>query len=101
MHIRKGDNVIVLTGKDKGKKGSVTRVLREENRLVVLGVHVVKRHQRAKKSGQKGTTVSVALPIHISNVALIDSKTGKGTRVSLVRKGKKVIRVSKKSGLEI
>ncbi|OGZ04036.1 MAG: 50S ribosomal protein L24 [Candidatus Lloydbacteria bacterium RIFCSPHIGHO2_01_FULL_41_20] len=101
MHIRKGDNVIVLTGKDKGKKGAVTSVLRDSEKVVVEGVHVVKRHQRAKKSGQKGTTVSVALPIHISNVALIDSKTGKGTRVSLARKGKKIVRISKKSGAEI
>ena len=101
MHIRKGDNVIVLTGKDKGKKGTVTRVIRDTSRVVVEGVHVVKRNQRAKKAGQKGTVVSVALPIHISNVALIDSKTGKGTRVSLVKKGKKVVRISKKSGTEI
>ncbi|MEK7582143.1 MAG: 50S ribosomal protein L24 [Patescibacteria group bacterium] len=101
MYIKKGDNVIVLTGKDKGKHGAVTRVLRDEDRVVVLGVHVVKRHQRAKKSGQKGTTVSVALPIHISNVALIDPKANKGTRVSIVHKGKKIVRVSKKSGVEI
>ena len=101
MHIRKGDNIIVLTGKDRGKKGVVSRVISDSSRVVVEGVHVVKRHQRAKKSGQKGTTISVALPIHISNVALIDTKSGKGTRVSLVRKGKKIVRISKKSGTEI
>lgn len=101
MYIKKGDNIIVLSGKDKGKKSSVTLVLPSLGKLVVEGVNVVKRHERARKSGQKGTIISVALPIDASNVALVDPKTGKATRIGFVKKGKKVARVSKKSGAEV
>lgn len=101
MRIKKGDNVIILTGKDKGKKGSVIRVLKEKERVVVEGVNVMKRHEKPRKSGQKGTVVNVALPVHVSNVALIDPKKGMGTRVGIVIKGGKSVRVSKKSGAEV
>ena len=68
MKIKKGDNVLVLTGKDKGKSGKIVRVLVSENRVVVEGINMMKRHQRPRKSNEKGTTISLAMPIHASNV---------------------------------
>lgn len=98
MKIKKGDNVIVISGKDKGKTGKILTVLRHEGRVVVEGVHVKKKHQKPRRSGQKGQIIDVAVPIHVSNVMLLNPKTGKGTRVGFqFQKGKKV-RVSKKDG---
>ncbi|MBI2109107.1 MAG: 50S ribosomal protein L24 [Parcubacteria group bacterium] len=98
MKIKKGDNVIVISGKDKGKTGKVLTVLRERSLLVVEGVHTKKKHQKPRRSGQKGQIIDVAAPIHSSNVQLLDSKTGKGVRVGFkIEKGKKV-RISKKDG---
>jgi large subunit ribosomal protein L24 len=68
MKIHKGDNIIVITGKDKNKKSKVVRVLVKENKVVAEGINMVKRHQRPRKSGEKGTTVSMAMPINASNV---------------------------------
>lgn len=68
MHVKKGDNVIILAGKDKGKKGKVVRALPKENKVVVEGLNVTKRHQRPRKTGEKGSVVSMAMPIHASNV---------------------------------
>jgi len=99
--IKKGDTIIVLTGKDKGKKSKVLEVFLRESRVLVEGVNVKKRHQRPRKSNEKGQILEVALPIHISNVALIDPKTGKATRVGSKVVGGKKVRVSKKSGSEI
>ncbi|MEK7662134.1 MAG: 50S ribosomal protein L24 [Patescibacteria group bacterium] len=101
MRIKKGDNVIILSGKDKGKKGTIARVLTGTNRVIIEGANVVKRHQKPRKSGQKGSIVDVALPIHVSNVALLDPKSGKGTRFGTTQKGGKMVRISKKSGAEI
>jgi len=101
MRIKKGDNVIILSGKDKGKKGTIARVLTDTGRVIVEGVNVVKRHNKPRKSGQKGTITDVALPVHVSNVALLDPKTGKATRFGISSKGGKSVRVSKKSGAEI
>jgi large subunit ribosomal protein L24 len=70
MHIKKGDNVIVLTGRDKGKKGTVAKVFPKLNRVLIEGVNKVKKHQRARKSGEKGQTIEISLPIHASNVKL-------------------------------
>jgi large subunit ribosomal protein L24 len=71
MHIKKGDNVIVLAGKDKGKKGKIAKVMPKENRVLVEGINMRKKHQRARKSGEKGSMVEMASPIHASNVKLI------------------------------
>ena len=71
MKIKKGDKVKVLTGKDKGKSGTVSHVLTKENRVVVEGVNLLKKHNKAKKKGEKGTIVEVASPIHASNVQKI------------------------------
>ena len=98
LKIRKGDKVIVTTGKDKGKQGEVIRTIPSENRAVVRGVNVAKRHQK-QTAAQEGGIVSKELPIHVSNLALRDPKDGKPTRVGYktLADGKKV-RVAKRSG---
>jgi large subunit ribosomal protein L24 len=96
--IRKGDKVIVITGKDKGRTGEVLRVLPSENRAVVQGVNVARRHQRQTASNQGGI-VSKEMPIHLSNVALLDPRDNKATRVGFRKEpdGRK-IRYAKLSG---
>ncbi len=68
MHIKKDDKVIVLTGKDKGKTGTVTKSIPQENKVIVSGVNVLKVHQKARKSGEKGQIIDKTMPIHASNV---------------------------------
>jgi len=68
MKIKKNDNVIIIAGKDKGKKGKVVRVLVQKNKVIVDGVNMSKKHQRPRKSGEKGTMINMAMPIHASNV---------------------------------
>jgi large subunit ribosomal protein L24 len=99
MRIKKNDDVVVIAGRDKGKRGKVVRAIPSESRVVVAGVNVVKRHQKADGQGNKSGIVSKSLPIHVSNVALADPKSGSPTRVGfkLAKDGKKV-RVAKKSG---
>ncbi len=96
--IKKGDKVVVLTGRDKGKEGEVLRVLIDQERVVVQGVSMVKRHTRPG-AGQPGGIIDKEGTIHISNVALIDPKSSKPTRVGfkILADGKKV-RVAKRSG---
>jgi large subunit ribosomal protein L24 len=96
--VRKGDRVVVLTGRDKGKIGQILHVLAKENRAVVQGVHVARRHQR-QTPAQEGGIISKELPIHISNLAIADPKTGKPTRIGykVLKDGKKV-RFAKRSG---
>lgn len=96
--IKKGDQVVVLTGKDKGKKGSVLKVIPTDKKVLVAGVNMVKRHSRPTQMNAGGIQTKEA-PIHISNVALADPKTGEATRVGykLLDDGKKV-RVAKRSG---
>lgn len=101
MKIKKGDKVIVIAGKDRGKTGVVLRALPTTGRLVVEGVNVVKRHQRAQRRGESGQIIDKTLPLHVSNVAMVDPKTGKPTRVGIVRKNGKRVRVAKKSGSEM
>lgn len=98
MKIKKGDTVIVLTGRDKGKQGEVLRALPRESRVVVQGVNVVKRHQRPTQTSPGGI-VSKEAPLHVSNVSLVDPKDGKPTRVGFktLDDGRKV-RVAKRSG---
>ncbi|MBX3596205.1 MAG: 50S ribosomal protein L24 [Rhizobiaceae bacterium] len=95
--IRKGDQVVILTGKDKGRNGEVLRVMPKDEKAVVRGVNMVQRHQKQSQS-QQGGIVSKEAPIHLSNIALVDPKDGKATRVGFeVRDGKKV-RIAKRSG---
>ena len=70
MKIKKDDSVIVITGKDKGKKGKVTRAFPKENKVIVEGINVRKKHQRARRQGSKGQIVEMAMPINVSNVKL-------------------------------
>ena len=101
LHIRKDDNVIVLAGKDKGKKGKVLKVLVAEQRAIVEGVNMVKKSQKPSAKNPQGGIVEQEAPIHISNLSLIDPKSGKATRVSIKHEGTNVIRIAKKSGEEI
>ena len=72
MKLKKGDNVIIRTGKDKGKSGKIVHVLVKENRVIIGGLNMMKKHQRPRKSGEKGTMVNVAMPIHVSNVKKVE-----------------------------
>ena len=101
LKIKKGDRVIVLAGRDKGKQGEVIQVIPKENRAVVRGVNVVRRHQQ-QTANREGGIVSKEAPIHLSNLALEDPKDGKPTRVgfAVLADGRKV-RVAKRSGEHI
>jgi large subunit ribosomal protein L24 len=101
MKLKKGDNVIIITGKDKGKKGKIVRVLVEKNKVVIEGLNMMKKSQRPRKSGEKGQIISIAMPIHASNVMIVDPKTGKGSRIGKKIIGDKKVRISKKSNQEI
>ncbi len=96
--IRRGDKVVVITGKDKGKQGEVVRMIPDENRAVVRGLNMAKRHTR-QTPAQEGGIISKEMPIQISNLALRDPKDGKPTRVGykFLADGKKV-RVARRSG---
>jgi len=96
--IKKGDQVVVITGRDRGRSGEVVKVLREERRVLVQGINMAKRHTRPS-GANAGGIVDKELPIHISNVALIDPKTKKPTRVGykVLDDGRKV-RIARRSG---
>ena len=96
--IRKGDRVVVTTGKDRGKTGEVLRVLRKDDRVLVQGVNLVKKHQR-QTARQEGGIVEIEAPVHISNVAHVDPNDGKATRVGwkVLEDGRKV-RFSRRTG---
>jgi large subunit ribosomal protein L24 len=99
--IRKGDKVIVLAGRDKGRSGEVIEVRPDDDRAVVRGINMVKRHQRQSTS-QEGGIISKELAVHLSNIALADPKDGKPTRVGFkVQADGKKIRIAKRSGAEI
>ncbi len=101
MKFKKGDNIIVIAGKDKGKKGKIVEVLPLKNKVIVEGVNMVKKHQRPKRSGEKGTKIDVAMPLHVSNVAILDQKTGKRSRIGKKKVGDKMVRITRKSEQEI
>lgn len=95
--IKKGDRVVVLTGKDKGRQGAVLRVLPKEDRVVVEGLNLVQRHTRPTQTDPQGGIKSKEAALHISNVAIVDSK-GKPTRVGFRVEGDKKVRVAKTTG---
>jgi large subunit ribosomal protein L24 len=101
MKLKKNDNVIVLIGKDKGKKGKIVRVLTAKNKVVIEGLNMMKKHQRARKGGEKGQIMNVSMPIHASNVMIVDPKTGKGSRIGKKKVGDKMVRIARKSDQEI
>ena len=98
LKIKKGDHVVVLTGKDKGKHGEVLKMLPAENRAIVKGVSMVRRHQRQSAS-QEGGIITKEAPVHVSNIALEDPKDGKPTRggYKFLKDGRKV-RFARRSG---
>lgn len=96
--IKKGDRVVVLTGKDKGRSGDVLKIVPAENRAIVQGINMVKRHTR-QSPGEEGGIISKEAPLNLSNLAIADPKDGKPTRVGFqtLKDGRKV-RVAKRSG---
>ena len=99
MKIKKGDKVIVISGKYKGKTGEILRSFPQDDKVIIDGVNIVKKHKKNRVSDSKGEIVEIAMPIHVSNVMIIDPKTKKPTRIGykIDDKGKKV-RIAKKSG---
>ena len=95
--IKKGDRVVVLTGKDKGRQGAVLKVLPQEQRVVVEGLNIVQRHTRPTQFDPQGGIKNKEAPIHVSNVAVVDSQ-GKPTRVGFRGEGKDKVRVAKTTG---
>jgi large subunit ribosomal protein L24 len=107
LKVRQGDEVIVVSGKDKGKKGRVLRVEPARQRVYVEGLNIVKRHQKprqvagAQRAEQVGGVIEKEGPIHVSNVMVLDPKDGKPTRVGIVREDGHRFRVAKRSGQRI
>ena len=102
--IRKGDKVVLLTGRDKGRTGEVVEVRPDDNRVLVRGINMVKRHQK-QSAQQEGGIISKEAPVHLSNVAIADPKDGKPTRIGFKFVGsgddRKKVRIAKRSGVEI
>lgn len=101
MRVKKGDTVVVIAGKDKGKKGSIIKIFPKTNRVLVEGVNVITKHQKPTAINPQGGIVNKEASIHISNVMPLDPETGKGTRVRVELKDDKKVRIAVKSGKEI
>lgn len=100
MKLRKGDKVQVIAGKDLGKQGEVTRVLLDRDKVIVDGVNVAKRHQRATKATMQGGIIDKDMPIHVSNVAIVCSSCGP-TRIGYRFEGTDKVRVCRKCGKDL
>lgn len=98
FHIKKDDQVIVLAGSDKGRSGKVLKVLVDKERVLVEGINMVSKSTKPSAANPQGGIVKQEAPIHVSNVSLIDPKSGKATRIKIEREGKIVKRIAKKSG---
>ncbi len=98
LKIKKGDKVVILSGKDKGKSGEVTRSIPRESKVVVSGVNMITRHRKPSQTSPQGGLDRVEAPLHVSNVAIADPKTGQATRVRFETKDGKKVRVAVKSG---
>jgi len=96
MKIKKGDNVLIIKGKDRGKKGKVLQVFPKENRVIVEGINLRKKHQRPRRAGEKGQIIIVPGRLSVGNVKLICSKCGQATRVGYKIEGGKKFRICKK-----
>ena len=101
MHVKKGDTVKVISGKDKGKTGVVLTALPKKDRVLVEGVNIIKKHTKPNQANPQGGIVSQEAAIHVSNVMPVDPETGKGTRVRFEMRDGKKVRVAVKSGKEI
>ena len=101
MNFKVGDKVVVIAGSSKGKEGKITKVLRNENRVIVEGCNIIKKHNKGNAQ-QTGGILEVEAPIHASNVMILDPKTKKPTRIGhTIDKNNKKIRIAKKSGEKI
>lgn len=96
MNIKKGDQVKAIAGRDRGKTGKVLSVFASDERVIVEGLHIVKKHVRPRREGEKGQRVEIAGKANVSNVMLVCPKCGKATRVSFIKTGKQKMRVCKK-----
>ncbi|MBI2475739.1 MAG: 50S ribosomal protein L24 [Candidatus Taylorbacteria bacterium] len=99
--IKKNDNVIVITGKDKGRSASILRVFPKKDLVMVSGVNLKKKHQRPRKGGERGQVIDKPMPIHVSNVMIVDPETKRPSRVGRRLVGGSFVRISKKSGKEV
>ncbi|CAG9610048.1 50S ribosomal protein L24 [Pseudoneobacillus rhizosphaerae] len=98
MHVKKGDKVMVISGKDKGKTGVILEAYPKQSRVLVEGINVVKKHSKPSQANPQGGIISQEAPVHVSNVMPIDPKTGTPTRVGYTTVDGKKVRVAKKSG---
>jgi large subunit ribosomal protein L24 len=98
LKIKKGDKVVVLSGKDKGKQGEVTKSLPKEGKVIVSGVNIATRHKKPTQANPQGGLEKIEAPMHVSKVAIADPKTGKPTRVRFETQDGKKVRVAVKSG---
>ncbi|NTW14867.1 MAG: 50S ribosomal protein L24 [Candidatus Moranbacteria bacterium] len=101
MKLRKGDEVEVIAGKDRGKRGKILSVLPKEDKVIVEGVNVMKKHRKATRDGASGERIEKPFPVHVSNVMLVCPHTGKPTRVGYAVEGGEKVRVSRRSGKAI
>lgn len=97
IHIKTGDQVIIIAGKDKGKTGTISKVIPVDYRAVVEGLNIAKKHVKATENNSGGIQ-DIAMPIHISNISLVDPTSGKATRIGRKEVDGKTVRISKKSG---
>lgn len=98
MHVKKGDKVQVISGKDKGKQGVILAAFPKNNRVLVEGVNIVKKHSKPTQANPQGGIIEKEAPIHVSNVMALDPKTGVPTRVGYQLVDGKKVRIAKKSG---
>jgi len=98
MHVKKGDKVMVISGKDKGKTGVILAAFPKQERVLVEGINMVKKHAKPSQINPQGGIVNQEAPIHVSNVMIIDPKSGEPTRVGYKMEDNKKVRVAKKSG---
>ncbi|MBR7553850.1 50S ribosomal protein L24 [Allobacillus sp. GCM10007491] len=98
MHVKKGDKVVVISGKDKGKEGTILEAFPKKERVLVEGVNYVKKHAQPSQDNPQGGILTIEAPIHVSNVMPIDPKSGQPTRVGYEVKDGKKVRIAKKSG---
>ena len=101
MKIKKGDNVIVLSGNDKGKTGEVLEVIPSTQKVIVKGVNIRKKHVKPRKAGEEGGIIPSEFPVHSSKVSVVCPKCGKATRIAYKVEGDKKVRICKKCGAEI
>lgn len=102
MKVKKGDNVMIITGKDRGKNGKILNVFPQKNRVVVEGLNLVKKRTKPKKQGEKGQTINIPASLNASNVIIICKNCGKNTRIGYkILEDKNKIRICKKCGEEL